>query len=432
MAFGKITLATKYIYDGWTAFNQLITDLLSVSNGKGASQIGIEDSAGNVAAINVEDAIAEIYTDTSNAIVIGNIFDEKTSTTTGTTWGYTGGKITVDNTVTTIADGTVAGLTDDDVNYVEIDPSDGGVKTNTTGFTTTRIPIRQITVASGVQTVSTDKRAWFSREPSATVAIKGVTELSTNDESVTGTSDTVVVTPGTLTARLAAPGEIGGTTPAAGNFTDVIVSTSFSGTAFLDEDDMSSDSDNKVSSQQAIKAYIDSSIPAGVTFPWGGTEATIPSGYLFCDGRAVSRTTYANLFTAIGTTHGVGDASTTFNLPPDGRHIIGAEGDSGNTYDSGDTGGSNTISSANLPTHTHDDGTLATDTEDDHTHSIPTMATTGSGHDALYSNGVISGTENTGSNGSHLHDVTGDTGDGGFANSDFELPYVVMPLIIKY
>lgn len=39
------------------------------------------------------------------------------------------------------------------------------------------------------------------------------------------------------------------------------------------------------------------------------------NGYLKCNGGAVSRTTYANLFAAIGTTYGVGDGSTTFNLP---------------------------------------------------------------------------------------------------------------------
>ena len=46
---------------------------------------------------------------------------------------------------------------------------------------------------------------------------------------------------------------------------------------------------------------------------WAGT--TVPTGYLLCDGSAVSRTTYSDLFFAIGTTFGAGDGSTTFNLP---------------------------------------------------------------------------------------------------------------------
>lgn len=54
-------------------------------------------------------------------------------------------------------------------------------------------------------------------------------------------------------------------------------------------------------------------IPAGVEVSFPGTTA--PDGWLFCRGQAVSRTTYADLFAAIGTAHGSGDGSTTFNLP---------------------------------------------------------------------------------------------------------------------
>jgi microcystin-dependent protein len=53
--------------------------------------------------------------------------------------------------------------------------------------------------------------------------------------------------------------------------------------------------------------------PAGVIKMYGGASA--PTGFLLCDGSAVSRTTYSALFTAISTTYGVGDGSTTFNLP---------------------------------------------------------------------------------------------------------------------
>ncbi len=47
--------------------------------------------------------------------------------------------------------------------------------------------------------------------------------------------------------------------------------------------------------------------------PFAGSAA--PSGWLLCDGAAVSRTQYAALFAVIGTTYGAGDGSTTFNLP---------------------------------------------------------------------------------------------------------------------
>jgi len=53
--------------------------------------------------------------------------------------------------------------------------------------------------------------------------------------------------------------------------------------------------------------------PPGVISPYAGSSA--PSGYLLCDGAEVSRTTYADLFAVISTTFGVGDGSTTFNLP---------------------------------------------------------------------------------------------------------------------
>jgi len=62
------------------------------------------------------------------------------------------------------------------------------------------------------------------------------------------------------------------------------------------------------------KAIADSYLYApGIVQMFGGSTA--PTGYLICDGSAVSRTTYANLFAVISTTFGVGDNSTTFNIP---------------------------------------------------------------------------------------------------------------------
>jgi len=63
----------------------------------------------------------------------------------------------------------------------------------------------------------------------------------------------------------------------------------------------------------AIGSVLDQLISPGMIQMCG--KSTAPSGYLLCNGVAVSRTTYADLFTAIGTTFGVGDGSTTFNLP---------------------------------------------------------------------------------------------------------------------
>ena len=54
-------------------------------------------------------------------------------------------------------------------------------------------------------------------------------------------------------------------------------------------------------------------VPAGIILSFGGTSA--PTGFLSCDGAAVSRSTYSTLYTAIGTTWGSGDGSSTFNVP---------------------------------------------------------------------------------------------------------------------
>jgi microcystin-dependent protein len=72
-----------------------------------------------------------------------------------------------------------------------------------------------------------------------------------------------------------------------------------------------------------VIASLASAVPTGTVSMFAGTEA--PTGYLFCNGAAVSRTTYSALFAKIGTNYGAGDNSTTFNLPDlRGRAPIGA------------------------------------------------------------------------------------------------------------
>ena len=79
-------------------------------------------------------------------------------------------------------------------------------------------------------------------------------------------------------------------------------------------------------------------VPTGVTMEFAGT--TVPEGYLLCDGSAVSRTTYANLFSAIGTSWGVGNGSTTFNVPnKKGRVGVGLDTSQTEFNTLGKTGG---------------------------------------------------------------------------------------------
>ena len=72
---------------------------------------------------------------------------------------------------------------------------------------------------------------------------------------------------------------------------------------------------NPVSNSDAVnKGYLlKNGLPPGFVV-FCGFE-TVPEGYLICDGSAISRTTYSELFTAIGTLFGSGDSSTTFNIP---------------------------------------------------------------------------------------------------------------------
>lgn len=96
----------------------------------------------------------------------------------------------------------------------------------------------------------------------------------------------------------------------------------------------------------------------GVVLPYAGS--VIPNGWLECNGQAVSRETYADLFASIGTAYGVGDGSTTFNVPDMlGRVPVGV--DSQNTRETGVTSlgtavgeAKHTTTSTEVPAHTHD------------------------------------------------------------------------------
>lgn len=117
-------------------------------------------------------------------------------------------------------------------------------------------------------------------------------------------------------------------------------------------------------------ATIQNALPAGVIFPFAGSTA--PDGWLLCGGQAVSRTVYSRLFTQLSTTYGIGDGSTTFNLPDlRGRVAAGKDnmnGSSANRLTSGGSGiagttlgavggeQTNTLSLAQLPAHNHGGG----------------------------------------------------------------------------
>lgn len=106
------------------------------------------------------------------------------------------------------------------------------------------------------------------------------------------------------------------------------------------------------------------SAPVGTVMPTALSNA--PVGWLLCYGQAISRTAYATLFNAIGTTYGAGDGSTTFNLPDIRGRVVAGKDNMGGSAASrltsaisgstlGATGGSqtHTISIGEIPNHTH-------------------------------------------------------------------------------
>lgn len=94
---------------------------------------------------------------------------------------------------------------------------------------------------------------------------------------------------------------------------------------------------------------------------------TAPTGYLLCDGTAVSRSTYATLFAIIGTTYGVGDGSTTFNVPNlKGKVAVGRNSSETEFDNLAESGGAktHTLTTAEMPNHNH------TITDPSHAHSV--------------------------------------------------------------
>ena len=137
--------------------------------------------------------------------------------------------------------------------------------------------------------------------------------------------------------------------------------------------------------------------PVGTVQMYAGLTA--PEGWLICDGSAVSRESYADLYAVIGVNYGLGDGSTTFNLPdlrgsfPVGRHSTDSDFDA-----LGKTGGEKThsLTTAELPSHSHavNPPSTGTNASGNHRHTVDPPNT------------------NTSTNGSHSHSVTG--GDTGF------------------
>ena len=161
-------------------------------------------------------------------------------------------------------------------------------------------------------------------------------------------------------------------------------------------------------------------LPAGALVMWSGLYNSIPSGWLLCDGSEINRTTYADLFSAIGTQFGSAGAST-FTLPLF-QNIFPRSPASSTSC--GATGGADslTLSTAQMPTHTH----VVNDSG--HTHIVP-LVDAGGGSEPRVDGGHISYPKNV----TTTSNTTGITLDNtGSSNSFDNRPaYLEILFIIK-
>jgi microcystin-dependent protein len=173
-----------------------------------------------------------------------------------------------------------------------------------------------------------------------------------------------------------------------------------------------------------VKQAVAASTPIGSVVDYAGVSA--PTNWLFCFGQAISRTTYASLFAVMGTAWGVGDGSTTFNLPDcRGRASVGKDdmggtaanrittagaGFDGKTLAAAGGSQTHTLTTAQLPSHTHP---AAAASNGAHTHTGTAASNGAHTHTGTAASaGAHAHTASTATSGAHTHSgVTDGTGD---------------------
>jgi microcystin-dependent protein len=201
-------------------------------------------------------------------------------------------------------------------------------------------------------------------------------------------------------------------------------------------------------SDAASKSYVDSSIsgniPAGLIWIYAGPAGSIPAGWYLCDGSLKNRTTDAALFTAISTTYGAGDGSTTFALPDCRGRVIamldGGTGTLGAWATLGADGGeaSHILTAAEMPTHGHgvnDPGHGHAVSDPGHFHNVGVGV---QNYGAPSGGGLVAaGSTNTDTRGTGISIVANGTSisiqaNGGSAAHNVVQPTIIMNMIIKH
>jgi len=170
-------------------------------------------------------------------------------------------------------------------------------------------------------------------------------------------------------------------------------------------------------------------IPTATIVPW--SSASVPTGFLECNGAAVSRSTYSALFAIVGTTYGAGDGASTFNLPNLSDNV--AVGKSNNKA-LASTGGANTVTSTGNVGGSTANATLSTAQLASHSHNTNVRKerggpySTGGFYPYSQNNTVPFNSGNAGSGQGHSHNMSANfTGD---ATSVLQ-PYLTVIYIIK-
>jgi microcystin-dependent protein len=171
-------------------------------------------------------------------------------------------------------------------------------------------------------------------------------------------------------------------------------------------------------------------VNTGIIIPW--TTASVPSGFLECTGVAVSRSTYSDLFAVVGTTYGVGDGSTTFNLPnlqdavvvnKSPTKALASTGGANTVASTGNISGTlanTTLSEAMLPAHTHGNGFGPA--------AVNVQNSSGMGQSAARNPTTSFSSPPTGGGGAHNHPLSGNVS--GIATSVLQ-PYLALMYVIK-